>query len=173
VTAAPNVPASRPRFVIQRHRARALHYDFRLEIDGVLVSWAVPKGVTLDPKARHLAVHVDDHALDHADFEGVLHGGSDVIVWDRGTWELHGAEDARAAVDAGEIHVDLRGEKLRGRVVLIRTGDPQAKREQWLVLHKNDDAAVPGWDPEDYPKSVISGLDNDQIAANRSARTDP
>jgi bifunctional non-homologous end joining protein LigD len=164
--------AGEPSFVIQRHRARALHYDFRLEIDGVLVSWAVPKGVTLDPKARHLAVHVEDHPLDYADFEGVIpageYGGGDVIVWDRGTWELHGADDARAAVEAGEIHVELHGEKLAGRVVLVRTGDAQASREQWLVLHKKDDAAVADWNPEDYPKSVISGLDNDEIAARRA-----
>ena len=157
------------RFVIQRHRARRLHYDFRLEIEGVLVSWAVPKGVTLDPAARHLAVHVEDHPLDYADFEGVIpggeYGGGDVIVWDRGTWELHGAEDARAAVAAGEIHVDLHGEKLRGRVVLIRTGESGAK-EQWLVLHKRDDDAVKGWDPEDHPKSVLSGRTNDEIAAH-------
>src|SRR3954462_13657389 len=111
------------RFVVQRHRARRLHYDFRLEIDGVLVSWAVPKGITLDPDARHLAVHVEDHPIDYADFEGVIpageYGGGDVIVWDRGTWELHAAKDARAAVDGGEIHVDLYGEKLRGRIVLV------------------------------------------------------
>jgi bifunctional non-homologous end joining protein LigD len=164
--------SSQPRFVIQRHRARALHYDFRLEIDGVLVSWAVPKGITLDPKARHLAVHVEDHPLDYEDFEGVIpggeYGGGDVIVWDRGTWELHAAEDARAAVDAGEIHVDLHGEKLRGRVVLVRTGDASAKKEQWLVLHKRDEYAVEGWDPEEHPESVLSGLDNDQVAAKRA-----
>src|SRR6201997_3031962 len=112
--------ADAPRFVVQRHRARRLHYDFRLEIDGVLVSWAVPKGLTLDPKTRHLAVHVEDHPLEYADFEGVIphgdYGGGDVIVWDRGTWELHaGEEDARAAVDAGELHLDLHGEKRVGR----------------------------------------------------------
>jgi len=158
------------RFVVQRHRARRLHYDFRLEVDGVLVSWAVPKGLTLDPGARHLAVHVEDHPLDYADFEGVIpggeYGGGDVIVWDRGTWELHGAEDARPAVDAGEIHVDLHGEKLRGRFVLIRTGDASGGKENWLVLHKRDDAAVPGWDPENYPQSVISGRTNDEVAAS-------
>ena len=169
LTARPNEPVSGTRrFVIQRHRARRLHYDFRLEIDGVLVSWAVPKGVTLDPAARHLAVHVEDHALAHADYEGVIpgaeYGRGDVIVWDRGTWELHGAGDARAAVDAGEIHVDLYGEKLRGRVVLIRTG-AAGTREQWLVLHKRDDAAVPGWDPEDHPRSVLTGRTNEEVAA--------
>ena len=158
------------RFVIQRHRARRLHYDFRLEVDGVLVSWAVPKGVTLDPRARHLAVHVEDHPLDYADFEGVIpageYGGGDVIVWDRGTWELHGAKDARKAVDDGEIHVELHGQKLRGRVVLVRTGEASGGKENWLVLHKRDDAAVDGWDPEQHPESVISGLTNDEIAAN-------
>jgi len=176
VSAAP--PAGGPRrFVVQRHRARSVHYDFRLEIDGVLVSWAVPKGVTLDPKARHLAVHVEDHPLDYVDFEGVIpagdYGGGDVIVWDRGTWELHGADDARAAVDRGEIHVDLHGERLRGRVVLIRTGDARGEREQWLVLHKRDDDAVAGWSPEDYPRSVLSGRTNDEVAAGHTydART--
>src|SRR5579862_9551124 len=89
-------PSTGPHFVIQRHRARSLHYDFRLEIDGVLVSWAVPKGVTLDPKARHLAVHVEDHPLDYFDFEGVIpageYGGGDVIVWDEGTWDPQEAD---------------------------------------------------------------------------------
>jgi bifunctional non-homologous end joining protein LigD len=164
-----------PRFVVQRHRARRLHYDFRLEIDGVLVSWAVPKGLTLDPKPRHLAVHVEDHPIDYFDFEGVIpkgqYGGGDVIVWDRGTWELHEADDAAAALDAGELHVQLHGDKLRGRFVLIRTDrrgqGRDAHREQWLVLHKRDEFAEPGWDPEDHPRSVLTGRDNDAVAAER------
>jgi bifunctional non-homologous end joining protein LigD len=167
--ASPDSPTRR--FVVQRHRARRLHYDFRLEIDGVLVSWAVPKGVTLDPAARHLAIHVEDHPLEYADFEGVVpggeYGGGDVIVWDRGTWELHGADDARQAVEAGEVHAELHGEKLRGRVVLVRTGAAKDNREQWIVLHKRDADAVTGWDPEDHPLSVISGRDNDEVASNR------
>jgi bifunctional non-homologous end joining protein LigD len=158
-----------PRFVIQRHRARRLHYDFRLEIDGVLVSWAVPKGLTLDPSARHLAVHVEDHPLDYAGFEGVIprgeYGGGDVIVWDRGTWELPHEDDARRAVDDGQIHVVLHGEKLRGNFVLFRTGKESAK-EQWLVLHKRDEFAVAGWDPEDHPRSVLSGRTNDEVQAD-------
>ncbi len=168
------LPSDLPRFVIQRHRARRLHYDFRLEIDGVLVSWAVPKGITLDPGARHLAVHVEDHPIEYADFEGVIpageYGGGDVIVWDNGTWELHGAGDARQAVDEGEIHIELHGHKLRGRVVLVRTsrgdGGRSGGKEQWLALHKRDEFAVEGWDPEQHPQSVLSGRTNDEVAAS-------
>src|SRR5215218_9928258 len=113
-----------PRFVIQRHRARRLHYDFRLEVGGVLASWAVPKGITLDPGVRHLAVHVEDHPLDYELFEGVIpsgeYGGGDVIVWDRGTWELHKDSDAGAAVAAGELHLELFGEKVKGGIVIVR-----------------------------------------------------
>jgi bifunctional non-homologous end joining protein LigD len=161
----------RPRFVVQRHRARRLHYDFRLEIGGVLVSWAVPKGLTLDPRQRHLAVRVEDHPLAYAEFEGVIprgeYGGGDVIVWDRGTWELHGAEDPLQALADGELHLELFGEKLRGRFVLVHTDRKDGGRENWLVLHKRDDAARDGWNPEDHPRSVLSGRDNDEVAADR------
>jgi bifunctional non-homologous end joining protein LigD len=161
------------RFVVQRHRARRLHYDVRLEIDGVLVSWAVPKGPSLDPKARQLAVHVEDHPIEYFDFEGVIprgeYGGGDVVVWDWGTWQPAGTDDPAAAVAAGELHLDVRGEKLAGRFVLVRTGTDRSGKEQWLMLHKNDEHAVPGWDPEEHPRSVKSGRTNDEVAADPEA----
>ncbi len=164
-------PAGQRRFVVQRHRARRLHYDLRFEMDGVLVSWAVPRGPTLDPKARRMAVHVEDHPLEYEDFEGVIpageYGGGDVIVWDRGTWEPHGTDDPVAAVAAGELHADVHGSKLHGRLVLVRRGDPEPDgKEQWLLLHKNDEHAVAGWDAEDHPRSVLSGRTNDEVKAD-------
>ena len=160
------VPGKR-RFVVQRHRARRRHYDLRFEIDGVLVSWAVPNGPTLDPKARRLAVHVEDHPIEYMEFEGVIpageYGGGDVIVWDIGTWEPHDTDDPAAAVAAGELHVDVTGHKLRGRLILVRSG---REDKQWLLLHKDDDDAVPGWDPEDHPRSVLSGRTNDEVKAD-------
>ena len=167
-------PAGRPgdarRFVVQRHRARRLHYDLRFEIGGVLASWAVPKGPTLDPKVKRAAIHVEDHPIEYLDFEGVIpareYGGGDVIVWDIGTWEPHGTDDPAAAVAAGELHADVNGHKLHGRLVLVRSGRDRSDQEQWLLLHKNDDAAVPGWDPEDHPRSVLSGRTNDEVKAD-------
>jgi bifunctional non-homologous end joining protein LigD len=156
------------RFVVQRHRASHLHYDLRLEAAGVLLSWAVPKGPTLDPDAKRLAVHVEDHPLDYFDFEGVIpsgeYGGGDVIVWDWGTWDLSGGDDPIAAVESGDLHFDLHGQKLHGRFALVRRGKPSV-REQWLLLHKHDDAAVSGWDPEDHPRSAKSGRTNDEVRA--------
>ncbi len=159
-----------PRFVVQRHRARRLHYDVRFEIDGVLASWAVPRGPTLDPKARHMAVHVEDHPIEYLDFEGVIphgeYGGGDVIVWDIGTWEPHGADDPAAAIAAGELRAEVYGHKLRGRLVLVRTGVDDGGKERWLLLHKNDEHAVRGWDPEQHPRSVLSGRTNDEVQAD-------
>jgi bifunctional non-homologous end joining protein LigD len=163
------------RFVVQRHRATRLHYDFRLEIDGVLVSWAVPKGPTLDPKVRRAAFHVEDHPLDYFDFEGVIpageYGGGDVIVWDLGTWQPHphrakDVADPGQAVADGELHLDLHGEKLHGRFVLVRSRIQPSGKEEWLLLHKRDDFAVEGWNPEDYPRSVLSGRTNDEVKAD-------
>jgi bifunctional non-homologous end joining protein LigD len=157
-------------FVVQRHRARRLHYDLRLQIDGVLVSWAVPKGPTLDPTVRRAAFHVEDHPLEYFDFEGIIpaggYGGGDVIVWDAGTWRPGDGGDPRRAVESGELHFDLEGQKLRGRFVLVRTRTDGSGKEQWLLLHKNDQFAVHGWDPEDHPRSVLSGRTNDQVKAD-------
>jgi bifunctional non-homologous end joining protein LigD len=165
------------RFVVQRHRATSTHYDLRFEIDGVLASWAVPKGPTLDASARRLAVHVEDHELGHADFEGVIpgeeRGGGDVIVWDHGTWEPSGTADPAVAVAAGELHADVHGEKLHGRFVLVRTGVGDGGKEQWLLLHKNDDHAVKGWDPEEYPRSVLTGRTNDEVRAEPATAPEP
>lgn len=165
----PTAPA--PRFVVQRHRARRLHYDLRFEIDGVLVSWAVPKGPTLDPEIKRMAVHVEDHPIEYLNFEGVIprgeYGGGDVIVWDRGTWEPHASDDPAAAVASGEFHADMFGEKLRGRLILVRRGHTRdGSQNQWLLFHKHDDFAVTGWDAEDHPRSVLSGRTNDEVKAD-------
>jgi bifunctional non-homologous end joining protein LigD len=160
------------RFTVQRHRATALHYDVRLEIGGVLVSWAVPKGPTLDPAERRLAMRTEDHPIEYLDFEGVIpkghYGAGDVIVWDWGIFEPEAetADPARALV-SGEIKFILHGEKVRGRFVIVRTdsrnrgGDDE--REQWLLIHKRDAHAVAGWDAEDHPQSVRSGRTNDEV----------
>jgi bifunctional non-homologous end joining protein LigD len=160
---------SRGRYVVQRHRARRLHYDFRLEVDGVLASWAVPRGPSLDPAARQLAVHVEDHPLEYAGFEGVIphgqYGGGDVIVWDRGTWTPAHTDDPAAAIAGGELHFDLTGEKLAGRFALIRRGRQGAGKDEWLLVHKNDEHARHGWSADDHPRSVLSGRTNDEVAA--------
>ena len=170
------------RFVVQRHRATRLHYDFRLEIDDVLVSWAVPKGPTLDPGQRRMAVHVEDHPIEYFDFEGVIpakqYGAGDVIVWDWGTWEAEAPTlDGVKAVADGELKFRLRGEKLRGRFTIVRTGGRRADTgrafeddsEQWLLIHKRGEDSVDGWDAEDHAQSVKSGRTNDEVKANKDA----
>ncbi|RHW26119.1 ATP-dependent DNA ligase [Nocardioides immobilis] len=159
------------RFVVQRHRASRLHYDLRFEIDGVLVSWAVPKGPTLDPAVKRMAVHVEDHPIEYLHFEGVIpggqYGGGDVIVWDTGTWEPAKTDDPAAALEQGELHAEVHGEKLRGRLVLVRRdhrdSDESGDKEQWLLLHKKDRYAVAGWDPEQHPRSVLTGRTNAEV----------
>ncbi|MGK2849474.1 MAG: non-homologous end-joining DNA ligase [Candidatus Limnocylindrales bacterium] len=172
------------RFVVQRHRATRLHYDFRLEIDGVLVSWAVPKGPTLDAKIRRMAVHVEDHPIEYFDFEGIIpakqYGAGDVIVWDWGIWEPEAPTlDPRPSVEKGELKFRLDGQKLKGRFTIVRTSrrpgaapstafeDDEA--EQWLLIHKQDEHAVPGWDAEDHPQSIKTGRTNDEVKADRAA----
>ena len=167
----------RNRFLVQRHRARRLHYDLRFEIDGVLVSWAVPRGPSLDPARKSLAVKVEDHPYAYGWFEGIIpsgYGMGDVVLWDDGWWERdpeYPDEPAAAkAIEGGEFKFVLIGRKLRGRFLLVRTAKPGADDDQWLLMHKKDDAAVPGWDPEDYPQSVLSGRTNVDIAESRPGR---
>jgi bifunctional non-homologous end joining protein LigD len=171
--------ATSGRYVVQRHRATRLHYDFRLEIDGVLVSWAVPRGPSLDPRQRRLAVHVEDHPLGYYSFEGVIprgeYGGGDVIVWDWGRWRADDSiADAANAVSDGELKFRLDGAKLRGEFVLIRMAWREGRKEQWLLIHRRDAEAVAGWDAEDYPESVKTGRTNDEVMArprrNRAVR---
>jgi bifunctional non-homologous end joining protein LigD len=171
------------RFVVQRHRATRLHYDFRLEIDGVLVSWAVPKAPTLDPGVRRMAVHVEDHPIEYFDFEGVIpkgeYGAGDVIVWDWGTFTPEETDDPGGAVANGELKFTLNGQKLKGRYTIVRTSRRPGSQpstafeddegEQWLLIKKRDSAAIPGWDAEDHPQSVRTGRTNDQVKENRDA----
>src|SRR5260370_21480538 len=135
-------------FVIQQHAARRLHYDFRLELDGVLKSWAVPKGPSLDPGEKRLAVEVEDHPLDYGGFEGVIpegqYGGGTVLLWDRGTW-VPADPDPAAAYSKGTLKFELQGEKLHGNWALVRMGGKAARerRQNWLLVKERDDAAVP------------------------------
>jgi bifunctional non-homologous end joining protein LigD len=166
-------PKNGRRFVVQRHRATALHYDFRLEMDGVLASWAVPRGPSLKPLERRMAVHVEDHPLDYFDFEGIIpkgeYGGGDVIVWDWGTWEPEETDDPGEAVRKGELKFRLYGQKLKGRFVLVRTRNEQGGKEQWLLMHKKDEEARDDWDVDALPFSVKSGRTNDQVKAGAPA----
>jgi bifunctional non-homologous end joining protein LigD len=172
------------RFVVQRHRATRLHYDFRLEINGVLVSWAIPKGPTLDPAVRRMAIHVEDHPIEYFDFEGVIpakqYGAGDVIVWDWGTWEPEPPNaDPEQAIRDGELKFRLDGVKLKGRFTIVRTSrrpgtaartafeDDQG--DQWLLIKKRDEFAQAGWDAEDHPQSVKTGRTNDDVKADRDA----
>ena len=163
------------RFVVQRHRATRLHYDFRLEVDGVLVSWAVPKGPSPDPKERRLAMKVEDHPLEYMDFEGVIprgeYGAGDVIVWDWGTWEPDPeTPDAAKAIEEGELKFRLDGQKLKGRFTIVRTRPREGEDgEPWLLIHKRDESAVSGWDAEDFPSSVKTGRTNDEVKGERTA----
>jgi bifunctional non-homologous end joining protein LigD len=172
--APPVAPKLGGRFVVQRHRATRLHYDFRLEIDGVLVSWAVPKGPSLDPAHKRMAMHVEDHPIEYLDFEGVIpsrqYGAGDVIVWDWGTWEPEETTDPAASIAAGELKFRLNGQKLKGRFTIVRTRSIDGgSGEPWLLIHKKDEAAVAGFDVEDYPQSVKTGRTNDEVKENRDA----
>ncbi len=160
------------RFVVQAHRATRLHYDFRLEIGGVLVSWAVPRGPSLRPLAKRMAARTEDHPLEYLDFEGLIplgeYGGGDVIVWDRGTWEPEGLDDPATSVEDGELKFILHGERLNGRFVIVRTRKEHQASEEWLLIHKRDEHAEEAWDIDRFPASVLSGRTNEDIATGKS-----
>ncbi|HIZ51507.1 MAG TPA: DNA ligase D [Candidatus Pseudomonas excrementavium] len=165
-------------FVIQKHAARRLHYDFRLELDGTLVSWAVPKGPSLDPRDKRLAVHVEDHPLSYGDFEGSIpkgqYGGGDVIVWDHGIWQPQG--DPRKAYKDGKLKFTLIGDKLAGDWTLVRTRLPgSGDKEQWLLIKEKDHAARPSDEYDvvrERPESVVSGAVIDE-KTGRSVAAEP
>jgi bifunctional non-homologous end joining protein LigD len=160
-------------FVVQKHAARRLHYDFRLELDGTLKSWAVTRGPSFDPADKRLAVHVEDHPIDYGGFEGVIpqgqYGGGTVMLWDRGTWEP--IEDPRAGYAKGKLKFTLHGDKLTGGWTLVRMGGRarQERADNWLLIKERDAAAQPGHGDETLEKqvrSVTTGRSMDQIAAS-------
>lgn len=162
-------------YLIHKHAARRLHYDLRLELDGVLLSWAIPKGPSLDPKERRLAVHVEDHPLEYGDFEGNIpkgeYGAGTVLLWDRGTWEPIG--DPRDGLRKGDLKFRLHGEKLRGSWVLVRMGKAAAgadEKQNWLLIKHSDEEAVPLQERdvlEELPDSVATGRSMQEIAEAR------
>lgn len=170
--------ATRHLFVVQKHLASHLHYDFRLEIDGVLKSWAVPKGPSLDPSEKRFAVAVEDHPVEYADFEGVIpegeYGAGTVIVWDRGTYALADDTDASAALRKGQLKFALSGRKLKGSWVLVRM-----RGENWLLIKHRDRFTSASDIESDAPRSVASRRLLRQIAADeggdvaRAATGDP
>lgn len=171
------------RFVVQKHDARRLHYDFRLEIDGVLKSWAVPKGPSLNPADKRLAVQTEDHPLDYADFEGVIpegnYGAGPVMVWDRGTFEVESPASgtrqtspslsASGQLDRGELKFALSGGKLRGSFVLVKL-QRSAKGNEWLLIKHRDAAADPSWSIDEHDGSVLTGRSLEEIEEGAPAR---
>jgi bifunctional non-homologous end joining protein LigD len=153
-------PERRLLFVVQKHRATQLHYDFRLEFNGVLLSWAVPKGPSLDPSVKRLAMQVEDHPVEYGGFEGIIpegeYGGGTVMVWDRGEWEPENG-DPGAALQKGDLKFTLFGKKLHGSWVLVRTRGFGSKADKsWLLIKHRDKYASTKDIAEDEPRSVLS-----------------
>ncbi|MGD2059994.1 MAG: DNA polymerase ligase N-terminal domain-containing protein [Acidimicrobiia bacterium] len=170
-------PGSGDRFVIQKHDASTLHYDFRLEVEGVLKSWAVPKGPSTDPSDKRLAIPTEDHPLDYIDFEGVIpegdYGAGAVLVWDTGTFENRTADDGGEpvsmadAIESGHVSFCLYGHKIAGGYALTRTGSGDDSR--WLLVKKDDDEADARRNPTSTePESVLSGRTLEEIVENAS-----
>jgi bifunctional non-homologous end joining protein LigD len=171
--------AGEPIFVVQKHQARQLHYDFRLAINSVLVSWAVPKGPTLDPSTKRFATMTEDHPLEYADFEGVIpegeYGAGSMMVWDHGGYETADKTPAEEQLERGEIKIILHGKKLRGEFVLVHMGRRAAKpseKSRWLLIKKRDAYAKTSWGSEDpkLSRSVLSGRTLEEIAHQRPSR---
>ncbi len=164
--------SDKPLFVVQKHDASTLHYDFRLEVDGVLKSWAVPKGPSVDPKEKRLAIPTEDHPLDYADFEGVIpedeYGGGTVLIWDRGTYEnITDKDDGKRAmadaIDDGHVLVKLHGEKISGGYALHRTDGGDGQR--WLLIKMDDESADARRNPvSTESESVVSDRTLEEIA---------
>jgi bifunctional non-homologous end joining protein LigD len=170
------VPQFEGTFVVQKHAARRLHYDFRLAIDGVLKSWAVPKGPSLNPADKRMAVQTEDHPMSYADFEGNIpagnYGAGTVMVWDRGRFRVEGQRGAKEQLEHGEIKFRLSGEKLSGGFVLVRTkrGD---KQPEWLMIKHQDEAVDPAWNIDEHDGSVMTGRILDEIAGELPPKREP
>lgn len=178
---APRRAGRRLAYVIQKHAASHLHYDLRLELDGVMKSWAVPKGPSLDPAIKRLAMQVEDHPIEYNQFEGTIpkgeYGGGTVMIWDRGTYAYGGSDDddpieaLRRGYEKGDFKFELHGDRLTGSWVLVRTRRGDARRPQWLLIKHRDHAAEPGSEVvEEYLSSAATGRTMDEIAAGRKAR---
>src|SRR3954452_13509453 len=165
-------------FVIQKHAASHLHYDLRLELDGVMKSWAVPKGPSLDPTVKRLAMQVEDHPIEYNTFEGTIpkgeYGGGTVMVWDRGTYTYGGTnpdpeEGLRGGLQKGDVKFILNGKRLKGSWVLVRTRSDSSGKPQWLLIKNKDDYAQPESDVTGENKtSVATGRTMDKIAGGES-----
>lgn len=168
------VSKKHPIFTVQKHHASHLHYDFRLEIGGVLKSWAIPKGPSLDPCVKRLAVQVDDHDLDYADFEGVIeegqYGAGPVMVWDIGWFEPKGRQTPEAMFEEGKLDVILHGQRLKGGFALVRMS---RNPRHWLLIKERDAEARPGFDAtREWYTSVLTGRTIDEIRCESSLRRD-
>src|SRR5215831_11497736 len=174
-------PADHLRFVIQKHAARRLHYDLRLELDGVFKSWAVTRTPSFDPKVKRLAVEVEDHPLDYGDFEGTIpggqYGGGTVQLWDRGYWEPEGSRSAEEMLRSGSLRFKLEGERLHGGWVLVRMGNDRSggRRQNWLLIKHHDAFERTGEENGDASedRSVASGRTMADIAAGKGRRPRP